>query len=137
MKNCIFCKIISKKSPCWKIYEDDLVIAFLDIYPACEGHTLVVPKKHYKDIYDIPEIYLERIVSVCKRLAIQYKKTLGVKAVNLVHGSGKDAQQDVFHFHFHIIPRRDAKKDNFIMHYDPKHKELANKFETIMKKIKC
>ncbi len=136
MEDCIFCKIIAGKSQCWKVYEDDLVIAFFDIYPACEGHTLVVPKKHYKNIYDVPEKYLKRIMVVCKKLAIHYKKTLGVKAVNLIHGSGKDAQQDVFHFHFHLIPRKDSKKDNFKLYYDPKHKELADKFETILEKIK-
>jgi len=136
MENCIFCKIINGELPSWKVYEDDLVIAFFDIYPAVEGHTLVVPKKHFKDIYDIPEKYIERIASVCKKISLHYKKSLGVNAVNLIHGSGKNAQQDVFHFHVHIIPRYDAKKDNFKISYNPKNKEIADKFDLILKKIK-
>ena len=69
-------------------------------------------------------------------MSLHYKKALGIKAVNLIHGSGKEAQQDVFHFHMHIIPRSDAENDNFKMHYDPKHKEIVNKFGPILKKIK-
>ncbi len=136
MKDCIFCKIISGKSLCWKVYEDDLVIAFFDKFPAVEGHTIIAPKKHFESIYDIPDKYLERIAKICKKLAIHYKKALGIKAINIIHGSGKEAQQDVFHFHFHIIPRKDAQNDNFKMHYDPKDEEISKNFNLILKKIK-
>ena len=136
MDNCLFCKIIKGELPCWKVYEDDLVVAFFDKFPAVEGHTLVVPKKHFKDIYDIQDIYLKRIVIVCKKLALHYKKVLNVKAVNIIHGSGKEAQQDIFHFHFHLIPRKDSKKDNFKMSYIPKDKEISKDFDLILKKIR-
>ena len=133
MNNCIFCEILKNKSPCWKVYEDKSVIAIFDIYPAIEGHILVLPKEHYQDIYDIPEELIAHIGKVCKKLALNLKKTLNVKSVNLIHGSGKSAQQDVFHFHMHIIPRK--KDDNFKLHYDHKL-EIKPKFDKLLSKIK-
>ncbi|MEA3378408.1 MAG: HIT family protein [Nanoarchaeota archaeon] len=115
MEDCIFCKIVKKESPSWKVYEDELVMAIFDIYPATEGHILVIPKNHYKDIYDIPENLIGHITKVCKRVALNLKKTLGVQAVNLIHGSGKSAQQDVFHFHMHVVPRKKMMTLNYIM----------------------
>jgi len=133
MKDCIFCKIVNNKSPCWKVYEDELVIAIFDIYPATEGHILVLPKKHYKNIYDIPEDLIGHISKVCKKIALNLKKTLGVQAVNLIHGSGKAAQQDIFHYHMHVIPRK--KNDDFKLHYDPKL-NIKPKFDELLSKIK-
>ncbi|MCC7574534.1 HIT family protein [Candidatus Woesearchaeota archaeon] len=132
MENCIFCKIVKNESPCWKIYEDKLVIAIFDIYPAIEGHILVIPKKHYKDIYDIPEDLISHISKICKKIALNIKKTIGVEAVNLIQGSGKYAQQDIFHFHMHVIPRR--KNDDFKLHYEPKI-NIKQKFDDLLNKI--
>ncbi|MFH1365380.1 MAG: HIT family protein [archaeon] len=134
-EDCIFCKIVNGESPCWKVYEDDKVLAFFDVYPATEGHTLVIPKKHFENIYDVPEDYLKSIISACKKISLYYKKK-GIKSVNLIHGSGKNAQQDVFHFHFHIVPRKDAKKDNFKMSYSPKDKEISKNFDSLLSKFK-
>ena len=68
MNDCIFCDIVKGESPSWKVYEDELVMAFLDIYPAAEGHTLVIPKKHAKDIYDVD-------VESLKRMALQFSNS--------------------------------------------------------------
>ena len=68
MKDCIFCKIIDGEIPCMKIYEDDLVLAYLDIAPDSDGHTLIIPKKHYKDVFDIPSETLLHIYNVSKVL---------------------------------------------------------------------
>jgi histidine triad (HIT) family protein len=133
MKDCIFCKIVNNESHCWKVYEDKLVIAIFDIYPATEGHILVLPKEHYKNIYDIPEHLIAHISKVCKKIALNLKKTLGIQAINLIHGSGKAAQQDIFHFHMHVVPRK--KDDNFKLHYDPKL-EIKQKFDELLNKIK-
>ena len=97
------------------------------------GHVLVVPNKHYENIYDIPEELIGHISKVCKKIALNLKKTLGVQAVNLIHGSGKFAQQDVFHFHMHVVPRK--KDDNFKLHYDPKL-GIKPKFDELLSKIK-
>jgi len=105
MKNCIFCKIIKKQEPARIIYEDKDVICFLPKTIEVYGHTLIVPKKHYESLYDIPEKLLSKIIRIAKKLALAYKKKIGATGINLLHASGKDAQQSVFHFHFHLFPR--------------------------------
>lgn len=106
MEECIFCKIISNQIPSHKVYEDDLVLAFLDVSPMSKGHTLIVPKKHAKDIFEIDEQCLERIALVSKKIAKKMKDSLGVDGINLYHASGIHAEQTVFHFHLHVVPRR-------------------------------
>ncbi len=133
MKDCIFCKIISGKEKSWKVYENDLVVAFFDIFPEALGHILIVPKKHFQDIFDIEDEYLERIASVSKKIAIALKKSLGIKDINLIHGTGKNAQQDIFHFHLHVWPR--SKKDRIQLNYTPEI-QLRKQFDSILDKIK-
>jgi|SRR3989344_2298397 len=133
MMDCIFCKIINGKSPCWKVYEDDYVIAIFDSYPASEYHTLVIPKKHFKDIYDITEEYLNEITTACKKISKLYKEYLNIADINLVHGSGKNAQQEVFHFHMHIVPRH--KGDRYQLHYDPQM-DIPKRFNQLLNKFK-
>jgi histidine triad (HIT) family protein len=106
MGDCIFCKIINNEIPSHKIYEDDLVLAFLDSNPVSSGHTLILPKKHAENIFDIEEKYLERIALVAKKVAQKMKEALGTDGVNLYHASGVHAEQTVFHFHLHVIPRK-------------------------------
>jgi histidine triad (HIT) family protein len=106
MKDCIFCEIIKgNKEERDVVYEDDFVMAFPDKYPVIQGHTLVVPKQHYKDIFEIPEDILTRIITVSKMLAEKMKKDLGATGVNVMNANGKDAHQSVFHLHFHVVPR--------------------------------
>jgi len=106
MDNCIFCKIAKGEVKSWKVYENEKVYAFLDIHPASEYHTLVIPKKHYENIFDIPEDELKEIISVIKKLVDLYKSKLGINNVQIINSSGAEAQQDVFHLHFHIVPRK-------------------------------
>ena len=106
MEECLYCKIINNEIPSYKVYEDDLVLAFLDIHPMSKGHTLVIPRKHAKDIFDIEEKCLERIISVAKKIAEKMKDGLGADGVNLYHASGINAEQTIFHFHLHVVPRR-------------------------------
>ena len=73
---CIFCQIVSKESPSWTVYQDELVSAFFDYFPASEGHLLIVPNKHYENIFDIPEDTLAHLAKISKKLALAYKKTL-------------------------------------------------------------
>jgi len=103
--DCVFCKIINKEIPAFVIYEDEFVFAFLDINPAAIGHTLVIPKKHFENVFDIDEEYLQKIISVAQKIAKKMKDELGVEGVNFYHASGRAAEQSVFHFHLHIIPR--------------------------------
>jgi len=133
MASCIFCKIAEGEAESWTVYEDELVKAFFDINPASEGHTLIIPKKHYENIYEIPENVLERIIIVVKKLAIVYKKALDVKAVNISHASGKEAQQDVFHFYIHLVPRYENDKLNLWYQTQP---EVKANFDKILEKTK-
>ena len=107
MKECVFCKIIKGELKASKKYEDELVIAFLDANPVSKNHTLIVPKKHYENIYDTPKKYLQRIITVAKKLAKEYKKKQGIENINLLHASGEYAEQSVFHYHMHLIPRKE------------------------------
>lgn len=111
MENHIFEKIIAKEIPAYIVYEDEHVLSFLDINPTCEGHTLVIPKKRYVNMFDIPEDVLQHfIIGVKKTIAIVCEK-MQVTDVNILNASGENAQQSVGHLHFHIIPR---KKDDHI-----------------------
>jgi len=132
-EDCVFCRIAKGIEPSWTVYEDDLVKAFLDINPASEGHTLIIPKKHYETIYTIPDETLKRIIVIAKRIAKVYRKALRVNAVNILHASGKEAQQDVFHFHIHLVPRR--KNDGLNLWYESKQ-ITKTEFDKTLHKIK-
>ena len=106
MQECIFCKIVQKQIPAFIVYEDDLCLAFLDINPLAVGHTLVVPKKHTENIFDIEEKDLEHIAKVAKRIAGKMKESLGAEGVNLFQASGTVAGQSILHFHLHVVPRK-------------------------------
>lgn len=108
--DCIFCKIAKKEIPSLKVFENDKVFSFLDISPISKGHTLVIPKQHYENIFDIPEAELKQVISVAKNLSEKIKGNLKADGIDLFNANGKEAQQSVFHFHIHIIPR--YKNDN-------------------------
>ena len=105
MENCIFCKIINKESPADIIYEDEDVICFLPRDIEIYGHTLVIPKKHYVNLYDIPADILSKVMEIARKLTLEYKKKIGATGMNLLHASGAEAHQSVFHFHLHLFPR--------------------------------
>lgn len=111
--DCVFCKIIKGEIPSAKVFENENIFVFLDINPLTEGHCLIIPKKHFTDIFDIDGKVLEEINAVAKSLAGKMKNNLGATGVNLVNASGKDAEQSVFHFHLHLIPRHE--NDNLEM----------------------
>jgi histidine triad (HIT) family protein len=111
MEDCIFCKIIKGEVPSYKIYEDDFVFAFLDINPLAKGHTLIIPKKHKKDIFEVED--LDKIAIVAKFISKKIKEVLNCEGINIYHASGEAAGQTVFHFHVHIIPRNRGDDINF------------------------
>lgn len=109
MDDCIFCRIASGEIPSRKVYEDDLVLAFLDISPVSPGHVLVVPKAHFNPIWNVPDEVLARLLSVAKRIAkAQMDSALAPDGVNLFQTNGPAAGQTVFHVHFHVIPRKNG-----------------------------
>lgn len=132
MENCIFCKIINNEFPSYKVYEDEDVLAIIPKDVEVYGHTLVIPKKHYENIFDIDEETLHKLSSVVKKLSLQYQNTLWATWVNILHASGKDAQQTVFHFHFHIFPR--FKDDG--LNTRPKLTHLAEDKDLMLKRLR-
>ena len=108
-ENCIFCKIINGDIPSHKVYEDDHVLAFLDIGPIAKGHTLVIPKHHAETIADLPESEAAACGAVIPKIAAAVQKVTQCTAYNVLQNNGKLAGQAVFHVHFHIIPRYDSE----------------------------
>lgn len=109
MENCLFCKIVKKEIPSNIVYEDEEVLAFLDIFPFEKGHTLIIPKNHYENLVDIPEDLYLKIMKIAKDLAQKYEQKLNNCGFNLVNNTKKIAGQEIMHFHVHLIPRRENK----------------------------
>jgi histidine triad (HIT) family protein len=104
-ESCIFCKIVLRQAPSSVIYEDDAVMGFLDIRPLNLGHSLVIPKDHFVDIFGIPEKDLAAVHKATKRLSVAIKKATNADGISIIQQNGKAAGQDVFHMHVHIVPR--------------------------------
>lgn len=105
MDNCVFCKIINKEIPSAKIYEDELVYAFLDLGPINYGHALVIPKEHHESSSTIPEAVAGRMFKVASRIGVALKRKLDYDAFNLHLADGTAAGQVVMHAHLHVVPR--------------------------------
>ena len=101
----VFCKIIEGEIPCYKLYEDDDVLAFLDISQVTKGHALVVSKKHYDNFLSTPQEIMHKVMDVAQRIGQVDIKLLGAKGVNILTNCYPEAGQSVMHFHVHVIPR--------------------------------
>jgi histidine triad (HIT) family protein len=113
-ESCAFCKIARKEAPASRVYEDEKVIAFLSIQPINVGHTLVVPKKHYENIYEIPEEEVAHLYKIVQKMAIAVKKAVDAEGIRIVQNNGEAAGQVIFHMHVHIIP---LNKDQSWLHH--------------------
>jgi Diadenosine tetraphosphate (Ap4A) hydrolase and other HIT family hydrolases len=102
--DCVFCKIVRGEEPAYIVYEDEYVVAILDKYPVNKGHTLVMPKRHYRDITEIPDEELCRVIKITKAVTIAVMRALKVPGVRVVQNNGAEAGQVIFHIHFHVIP---------------------------------
>ncbi|MBU1092890.1 MAG: HIT family protein [Firmicutes bacterium] len=109
----IFTKIIAKEIPAHFVYEDDLVVAFLDISQATKGHTLVVPKAFYKDIFSVPEDLAAHVMRVAVRISNALKVAFEPEGINILSNNGEASGQSVFHFHLHLIPRYEKDEAKF------------------------
>ena len=107
MKNdCLFCAIAAGEIPCFKVYEDDVVLACLDINPFATGHVLVIPKAHSQGLLDADDATLAAVIVRVKKVAAHPKEVLGCDGFNILQNNGEAAGQTVRHLHFHIVPRR-------------------------------
>ena len=117
MKNdCVFCAIAEGEIPSFKIYEDELVLAYLDINPFTKGHTLVIPKEHSSGLLDTPDETLAAIVARVKKVAAHLKDALPCDGFNILQNNGAAAGQTVMHLHFHIVPRYGNEEIAFTSH---------------------
>lgn len=130
---CVFCKIINNEIPSYKVYEDENVIAILDISQATNGHTLVIPKAHFESMLDISEEVLSNVFMVVKKVTKQLEKTLNICDFNILNNVGSVAGQTVNHFHVHIIPRRE--NDSFNIDF-PYNKLTQDEFIELLNRIK-
>lgn len=117
---CLFCGIVTGSVPGVKVAEDATTVAFMDINPASDGHLLVIPKRHSKDLYEIPPDDLIAVTLTAQRIARTAVEELAADGVNLLNCCGADAWQTVFHFHMHVIPRYiDKGKDRLVLPWKP------------------
>ncbi len=112
-KDCIFCRIAQGEAEASVIYEDEACMAFLDTQPIARGHVLVIPKEHYVDIFEIEPGELEKLILASRMVAFRLRDRLQADGVNLFHRSGEAAEQTVFHFHIHVIPRKKGDRIQF------------------------
>lgn len=129
--SCIFCKIINKEIPSKIVYEDELVLAILDLSQATYGHTLVMPKKHYENIYEIDDETLAHLIKIVKKLAIKIKNKLNAKGINILNNNETAAGQSIMHLHFHIIPRYD--NDDLLIKFIDHNKDIS--LDEVLNKI--
>jgi len=104
-EGCVICDLTAERLPRWIVYETENLICFLPLEMNAYGHTVIAPKAHWADLYDIPASLLQELTVAAKRLAVHYGEALGATGVNLLHASGGDAGQSVKHFHLHLLPR--------------------------------
>ena len=134
MTECIFCTIIRGEIPAQKVYEDDHTIAFLDIHPASKGHTLIVPKKHYPLLGDMPETEFLWFMESFRKIVRGFSQY--TDAFNVLQNNGSDAGQLVPHVHFHIIPRRPGdgiKVGEWKTSYDPDLEKVQLTLQSLLK----
>ena len=104
-KNCIFCKIIAGEIPSATVYEDDDFKVIMDIFPAAKGHTIILPKKHSANLFELDDDTATKALIVARKVATAMQAELNCEGINLLQNNGEVAGQSVFHFHIHLIPR--------------------------------
>ncbi len=105
-EECIFCRIVKEELPCCPVYQDNLILAFLDINPISQGHCLVIPKAHYNLFHQCPPELVADLAGKLGKIAQAVVESVDAQSYNILNNNGRPAGQLVDHFHFHIIPRR-------------------------------
>ncbi len=131
--DCIFCKIVSGEIPSGKVYEDESVVAFMDINPAVKGHCLVLPKEHYENIFDVSDEVLGETILAVKKVASAVQKAVKSDGVNVLQNNNRAAGQLIPHIHFHVIPRFEG--DGIDFSYRPE-KYAEGEMAEMLAKIK-
>lgn len=106
---CIFCAIVSGTLPCFRVCEDDATLAFMDLFPVAEGHTLVIPKRHATDLFEMDAETLAAVSATSLRVAAAIRTTLAPDGLGVFQLNGAAAGQTVFHYHMHLLPRNEGE----------------------------
>lgn len=114
-ETCIFCKIANGEIPSRTLYEDEDFRVIMDLAPATKGHSLILPKNHYKNIYEIADDTAAKVLPLAKKMAVQMTEKLGADGFNIVQNNNEVAGQTVFHFHVHLIPRYNDDHQSLVM----------------------
>ena len=131
-ETCIFCKIAAGEIPSKTLYEDEEFRVILDLGPATKGHALILPKDHYRNLFELPDEKAEKVIVLAKKMALQMREKLHCDGFNLVQNNEETAGQTVFHFHMHLIPR--YENDGQIIGWKPGKPE-NEELEAIRKEI--
>lgn len=137
MENCIFCQIVSGTIPSSKVYEDDKVMAFLDITQTTNGHTLLIPKKHVRNVLEMDQETAQDLFVQLPRIARAVQKATGAAGMNIINNNEEVAGQTVFHAHIHLVPRFDSNDGisiNYTTH-EPDFQALGTLSEKIAKEV--
>ncbi len=129
---CIFCRIAAGEIPSKTLYEDDEFRVILDLGPATKGHALILPKNHYRNLFELPKEQAEKAIVLAKKMALRMQEKLHCDGLNLVQNNGETAGQTVFHFHIHLIPRYEG--DGQVIGWKPGKSEDAE-LEAVRKTI--
>jgi len=132
MNDCIFCQVAAGTAKSWKVHETEHAYAFLNTHPVNEYHTLVIPKRHYTNVFDVPMEELLHVVSAVKYVVDLYHERLGIENAQIINSSGAEAQQDVFHLHFHVVPRH--KGDGQDIAWSPQP-EIRERFDELLSRL--
>ena len=114
-ENCIFCKIANGEIPSRTLYEDEDFRVIMDLAPATKGHSLILPKQHYKNLYEIADDTAAKVLPLAKKMANLMTEKLGCDGFNIIQNTNEVAGQTVFHFHMHLIPRYQDDNQNLVM----------------------
>lgn len=107
--NCIFCRIVAGELPCHRVYEDAHTLVFMDIFPVADGHALVITKQHAATIFDADEAALTAVAATARRVAHAIRSALAPDGLMVFQLNGAAAMQTVFHYHMHLLPRREGE----------------------------
>jgi histidine triad (HIT) family protein len=136
MSECIFCKILRGEAPCHRVHEDELSLAFLDIFPLAPGHTLVIPKRHAENLFEIDEASLLAVSRTAQQLAHAQRRALQPDGIMVMQLNGAAAGQTVFHHHTHLIPRDQGSALAFQPRVPSPDEELAAMAQQIREAIR-
>ena len=126
-ESCEFCRIIRREAAASRVYDDEQVVVFLSNHPVNPGHTLIVPKKHYENIYEVPDEEISHIFKISKKIASAVKKAVNAEGIRIIQNNGEAAGQVITHFHVHVIPMR---KTQLMLHHVESREEAALQEDT-------